>query len=91
MTTAAGLPSRAKARTTTAAGLTFPATGTTATIAYRTGDTPAPDAAWTPFTAVGTGGTIAGSARYLQFVIQFTSTSSAKTPVIQDVSVVFKR
>jgi len=69
---------------------TVPA-GTTSTITYRPGDTPAPDASWTAFTALGTGGVMTGSSRYVQFSIQMTTTAAAKTPVIQDVTVQFKK
>jgi hypothetical protein len=65
--------------------------GTTSTLTYRTGTTPTPDASWTPFGAIGAGGTLTGSSRYVQFAILMTTTSGAKSPVIQDVTVQFKR
>ena len=43
------------------------------------------------FTALGTGGVMAGSSRYVQFASQMTTTAAAKTPVIQDVTVQFKK
>jgi hypothetical protein len=58
---------------------------------YRTGDTPTPDGTWTTFNALGAGGVMAGSSRYVQFAIQMTTTAVAKTPVIQDVTILFKR
>jgi hypothetical protein len=66
--------------------------GSTSTITYRSGNTPTPDdGTWTAFTALGTGGVLSGSSRYVQFRIQMTSTTGAKAPVIQDVTVQFKR
>ena len=59
-------------------------------ITYRTGATPVPDGTWTSFTALGTGGVMAGSSRYVQFAIQMATTSAAKTPVIQAITVQWK-
>jgi hypothetical protein len=69
---------------------TVPA-GTTSIITYRTGSTPLPDESWSSFTALGAGGVMTGSSRYVQFAIQMTTTAAAKTPVVQDVTVLFKR
>ena len=66
-------------------------TGTSAVITYRRGDTPVPDASWTTFVTVPSTGTISGSSRYMQFAIQIGSSSTGKSPVIQDVSVIYKR
>jgi len=65
--------------------------GTTSTITYRTGGTPTPDGTWTPLTAPGAGGALAGSSRYVQFTIQIATASGARSPVIQDVTVQYKR
>jgi hypothetical protein len=65
--------------------------GTTSTITYRRGDTATPDASWTAFSPLGAGGVLAGSSRYMQFAIQIATTSGAKSPVIQDVTVTYKR
>jgi len=65
--------------------------GTTSTITYRTGSTPTPDGTWTPLTALGAGGALAGSSRYVQFTIQIATASGARSPVIQDVTVQYKR
>jgi alpha-tubulin suppressor-like RCC1 family protein len=65
--------------------------GTMATFTYRTGNTPVPDASWTSFTAPALGGTVTGSSRYMQFAIQLGSTVVTRTPVVQDVTVQFKR
>jgi hypothetical protein len=65
--------------------------GTTNVITYRTGDTPTPDATWTSFTALGAQGAMAGTSRYMQFMVQMTTTNPAKAPAVQDVTVTFKR
>lgn len=65
--------------------------GTSMVITYRRGDTAAPDASWTAFATVPAGGAIAGSSRYMQFAIQISTTSGAKSPVVQDVSVIYRR
>jgi hypothetical protein len=65
--------------------------GTTLTMTCRSGKTPAPDGTSTPFTALGAGGALAGSSRYVQFTIQMATASVAKSPVVQDVTVQFKR
>jgi hypothetical protein len=64
---------------------------TTSTITYRTGSTPVPDDTWTPFTALGTGGVMTGTSRYLQYAIQMSTTAVAKTPLVQDVTVQYKK
>src|SRR4029079_1921429 len=65
--------------------------GTTTSITYRTGDTATPDGFWTAFAPLGTGGVAAGSSRYIQFMVQLGSTAGAKAPVVQDVTLTFKR
>jgi len=65
-------------------------TGTTSTITYRTGSTPVPDETWTAFTALGTGGVMTGTSRYVQYSIQMSSTAVTKTPLVQDVTIQFK-
>ena len=67
-------------------------TGTTLTHSYRTGNTPNPeDGTWTSFTPVGVNGVIAGSSQYIQFRSSGTSTSVTKTPILNDVTVAYKR
>ncbi len=61
--------------------------GTSMVVTYRRGDTPVPDASWTAFATVPSNGTISGSSRYVQFAIQISSSSTGKSPVIQDVRV----
>jgi hypothetical protein len=69
---------------------TVPA-GTTSTITYRTGSTPLPDETWSSFTALGTGGVMTASSRYVQYAIQMSTTAVAKTPLVQDVTVQFRK
>ena len=64
--------------------------GTTATLMYRTGDTPAPDGSWTAFAPPGTGGALVGSGRYIQFAVQQTSTTPARTPATKEVTILYK-
>jgi hypothetical protein len=66
--------------------------GTTTTLKYRTGNTPAPDSSWTALTAPGANGVISGSSRYIQFTVQMTTNNpTTKAPAVQDVTVQFKR
>jgi len=65
--------------------------GTTTVITYRTGSSPVPDASWTPFTALGTAGALTGSSRYIQYMVQMTTTNPAKAPAVQDVTMQFRR
>jgi len=65
----------------------------TVSISYSIGNTPLPDATWTPFTAVtGNAGPLAGSARYVQFKIDMSQpTVGARSPVVSDVSVIYQK
>ena len=67
--------------------------GSTAAISYAIGNTPVPDATWTPFTAItGAAGPLAGSGRYVQFKIDMAQpTAGGRSPVISDVSVVYQK
>ena len=66
-------------------------TGTTAAISYRTGNTPTPDATWAAFTPVPTSGSpLNGASRYLQFQITETTTDPNQTPVVSDVTIVYR-
>ncbi|HXI31003.1 MAG TPA: Ig-like domain repeat protein, partial [Vicinamibacterales bacterium] len=67
-------------------------TGTSVGLKYRTGNTPTPDATWTALTAVNaSGAALAGSTRYLQFVVQESTTDKSQTAVLKDVTLAFKR
>ena len=58
---------------------------------YRMGDSPTPDASWTAFAPVGTGGVVSGSSRYIQYMVTMTSTAGTKAPIVQDVTITYKR
>ena len=60
------------------------------TLRTRSGDTAAPDASWSPWSAPISGGTSPISSprgRYLQVRVEFSSASSSYTPVLDDFSV----
>jgi len=82
------------AKTATWVSLNWTATtpaGTTVAVKYRTGNTATPDATWTPFTAVTTAGApLAGTSRYVQFMITETTSVPAQTPVVSDVTIVYR-
>jgi hypothetical protein len=59
--------------------------GTTVTMSVRYGNSPTPDATWTPFTAVS--GPFNGVARYLQYRLQLATSDTTKTPIVTDVTV----
>jgi len=66
--------------------------GTNVVVQYRTGSTPTPGATWTPYTTVPTSGAaLTGSSRYFQFTVQETTTNTAQTPVVKDVTLAFSR
>ena len=79
--------------TTSAAWLTMSWTattpaGTAIAMSYRIGNTPTPDASWTAFAPVAvSGGSLAGSARYVQFKVQETTTVPAQTPTLKQVTI----
>src|SRR3954468_3792173 len=54
----------------------------------RTGNTPVPDASWTPYRALpASGAPIGGASRYLQYRAVLSTTDAASTPELQEVSV----
>src|SRR5207249_4012984 len=64
--------------------------GTSLTMRVHTGNTPTPDATWTPFTGVGAnGGAIGTTARYVQYKADLTATDPSQTPVVYDVTIGF--
>ncbi|HMF93192.1 MAG TPA: N,N-dimethylformamidase beta subunit family domain-containing protein [Vicinamibacterales bacterium] len=70
---------------------TLPA-GTTVALKYRTGNTPTPDATWSTLKAVSaSGAALSGSTRYLQFVVQESTSDLSQTAVLKDVTLAFKR
>ena len=82
------------AKTATWVSLNWTATtpaGTTVAVKYRTGNTATPDATWTAFTAAPTpGAALTGTSRYLQFMITETTSIPAQTPVVTDVTIVYR-
>jgi hypothetical protein len=69
---------------------TLPAS-TTIVFQYSVGNTPTPDATWTPFTNVPAAGALTGSSRYFQFVIKETTGDPGQTPVVSSVTTAFVR
>jgi hypothetical protein len=63
--------------------------GTAVVLSVRSGDSAVPDASWTPFTVVT--GSIDTTARYLQYRLQLSSSSTGQTPVVNDVTINLKR
>jgi hypothetical protein len=61
--------------------------GTSLAMSVRTGNTPAPDASWSGWTAVAvSGGSVGATSRYLQVRAQLATTDGAVTPALQDAS-----
>jgi phage tail protein X len=65
---------------------TLPA-GTSVSLSVRQGNTPTPDGSWTPFAPLaGSGATIGGSARFLQYRATLTTNAPGQTPTLHDVT-----
>ena len=65
-------------------------TGTQITYQTRSGPTPVPDATWSTFAAVGTGGAIPSpNSRYIQYTAILSSSNLALTPTLDKVQVSF--
>jgi hypothetical protein len=63
-------------------------TGTSLVLSVRQGDTATPDGTWTPFvTLTGSGVTLGGSSRYLQYRAQLATTVPGQTPVLRDITI----
>ena len=77
---------RATWRTLSAAADTPPGTGVTFEV--RTGTTPTPDASWSDWQPVGSGGSIGGpiGRRYLQYRATLTTSDTSTTPIVEDVT-----
>src|SRR6185436_7219598 len=66
--------------------------GTGVTFSYRTGSTATPDdGTWTAFTMIPAGGQLAGASRYLQFRVEETTALPGLSPVVRDVTLVYKQ
>jgi hypothetical protein len=64
--------------------------GTSLNISVRRGNTPTPDQTWTAFANLsGSGATIGGSSRYLQYRAQLATTVPGQTPVLRDLTVMY--
>jgi hypothetical protein len=64
--------------------------GTSLNISVRRGNTPTPDQTWTAFANLsGSGATIGGSSRYLQYRAQLATTVPSQTPVMRDLTVMY--
>ena len=67
--------------------------GTTASVSYRTGNTPTPDATWSASTALAgaAGGTLTGTGRYLEVTVQMAASADLKrAPAVKDMAATFK-
>jgi hypothetical protein len=65
--------------------------GTTVVVSYRTGNTAIPDGTWTAFTTVSSSGAaLSGVSQYSQFRLQETTTNPGQTPVVKDVTIVYR-
>jgi hypothetical protein len=63
-------------------------TGTSLVLSVRQGDAATPDGTWTPFvTLTGSGVTLGGSSRYLQYRAQLATTVPGQTPVLRDITI----
>ena len=61
--------------------------GTGVALSVRTGDTPTPDGGWSAFAPVGgSGGSIGGNSRYLQYRAALSSSDPARSPTLSLVS-----
>ena len=60
--------------------------GTNLQISQRQGNTPVPDASWTSYNPIGSGGTvIGGSSQYIQYRADLSTTNNNVSPVLKDV------
>jgi hypothetical protein len=59
--------------------------GTTLGVSARFGDTPIPDAGWSSYAALSTGGPLTASSRYVQYRAAMTS-AGPDTPVLRDIT-----
>lgn len=62
--------------------------GTTLSLSYRFGNTPALDGSWSSFTPVAaSGAALAGNSRYFQYRAQLATSQANQTPALKDVTV----
>jgi hypothetical protein len=64
--------------------------GTSLNISVRRGNSPTPDQTWTAFANLsGSGSTIGGNSRYVQYRVQLATTVPGQTPVLRDLTVMY--
>ena len=61
--------------------------GATLQVSVRIGSTATPDASWSAWTPVASGGRVVGSSRYLQYRVQMSTTGDASSPVLRDIGI----
>jgi hypothetical protein len=61
--------------------------GSTLRISVRIGSTSKPDASWSAWTPVASGGRVVGSSRYLQYRVEMTTTGASGSPVLRDIGI----
>jgi len=61
--------------------------GATMRISVRIGSTATPDATWTAWTEVPSGGRVVGDSRYLQYRVDMSTTVPTNTPVLRDIGI----
>jgi hypothetical protein len=65
--------------------------GTSVVMSYRTGNTPTPDATWTPFAVTTSGAALSGTSRYVQFKVLESTTVPAVTPTLNQVTIGYNK
>ncbi len=64
--------------------------GTSLTLSYRRGNTPAPDGSWTEFSSVPSSGSdLSGNSRYIQYQVGLSASDTSQTPALQDVTITY--
>src|SRR5262249_51903836 len=62
--------------------------GTAVSFSVRRGNTPSPDASWTPFSTIPfSGGAIGGTSRFLQYRVDVSTTDVSTTPAVEQVTI----
>ena len=61
--------------------------GATLRVSVRTGSTATPDATWSAWTPVASGGRVVGDSRYLQYRVEMSTTGGANSPVLRDIGI----
>ena len=61
--------------------------GATLRVSVRIGSTSKPDASWSAWTPVASGGRVVGDSRYLQYRLEMSTTGGANSPVLRDIGI----